>query len=595
MILPMVKVRSIVLFLSIHLMRPNWIKVTVRARQLADENFSPSARRVSPIRICVLYIFLILQFSSLPFSKVRAENFAAPVPSGQAVLSAQTVRDNAGACFQGTGRAFFLAYSSAFTTDPVVLSGLGIYVTTRVDRYGSLNPNDFSLSLRQGLEPNPQDSSNLLFANLHPSSVTSVDSYDDGMTKSQTLLVAFTFPTPLTLKRPTTATEMTASYHTAYLTCAVAEANPSRYILRETGSYRYGMYRLFNETTQSYGASNSLALNLLLFTPASSSSSSSSSSSDSVYPSSVLRPPSFRPLILIHGLGGKPEDWLNGRTNYQTYLRSLGYPDDYVHYYSYGYDSQGNYNYQGDIRVIATGLEDVVNRLSDKYKADGGDGKVDLLGFSLGGVVARQYLSSHLTNHKVHKLITIGSPHQGSWVLSADDGIYSFPVLGPSVEKIIANFVLKAVNQGKVQTLDKNAVAVKEIYPNSEFLVGYYGINNHVPQDVEYATFYGDIHASVQRKLFSSVIEKRVSIGDGLILPESAYGIPSVSTEKHAYSENAVIPLKLEKLGNSYAVSVDLPNSGLLKAFHTYLLDRNDLQKDLACSALGKKDANLCK
>ncbi|MEK7611639.1 MAG: hypothetical protein AAB486_04710, partial [Patescibacteria group bacterium] len=196
---------------------------------------------------------------------------------------------------------------------------------------------------------------------------------------------------------------------------------------------------------------------------------------------------------------------------------------------------------------------------------------------------------------KVHKLITIGSPHQGVWVLSADQAVENIPLAGDWLEQRISKKIVDAVNYGKNQKLDLTATAVKQIYPGSEFLNGYYGINNRVPQDVEYATFYGDIHAEVQRKLFASVIKTKVSIGDGLIMPESASGIPGVSPEKHAYSEDTVFNLKLEKIGTGYALNLEIPNMSLLNAFHTYLPDREDLRKDLACSVKGTSSTNDCK
>lgn len=114
-----------------------------------------------------------------------------------------------------------------------------------------------------------------------------------------------------------TSFEVDHGYYTAYLACNTPVAEPVRYLLRETGTYRFGMYRLYDETTQSYGPSNSLALNLLLFTPVSSWPATQAPPPRGV--AGVVRPPSFRPLILIHGLGGKPEDWVNGRTNYVKY------------------------------------------------------------------------------------------------------------------------------------------------------------------------------------------------------------------------------------------------------------------------------------
>jgi pimeloyl-ACP methyl ester carboxylesterase len=430
----------------------------------------------------------------------------------------------------------------------------------------------------------------LVFANLAPRQSFLLE--EDTWTALHELF--FAFPQAIPLKKPTNEVEKAANDYTFYLACAVAPPaylQPARYRLRETGgpgNYQTGLERLYDEAAQQYlpwpaGTNPSLAPNLLLF-----SSTSQQSNNETMKPV-----PQFHPLVLIHGLGGKPTDWLEGTTNYQTYLRALGYPDDSVHYYSYG-NKNGVYNYQGDIREIAAGLAEVVDQLSAQHQAAGGDGRVDLLGYSLGGVVARQYLASHKTSHKVRKLITIGSPHKGSWVLGVDEAVENTPLVGPWLERRVARRIVDAVNRGKTQKLDVRSVAVEQIYPDSEFLEGYSGINRNPPQDVEYATFYGDIHAAVRRKLFHWTLEQKVSIGDGLILPESATGIPNVSPKKFAYSEDTIFNLKLNKTSDGYAFALEVPSLDSLKALHPYLLDREDLRQDLACQVLYKKDDNSC-
>jgi triacylglycerol lipase len=62
-------------------------------------------------------------------------------------------------------------------------------------------------------------------------------------------------------------------------------------------------------------------------------------------------------------------------------------------------------------------IEDLAEQLSDFVRTIGG-GPVDLVGFSMGGLVSRYYLQRMDGSQHVRKFITIGSPHQGT--LTAD-------------------------------------------------------------------------------------------------------------------------------------------------------------------------------
>ena len=133
-------------------------------------------------------------------------------------------------------------------------------------------------------------------------------------------------------------------------------------------------------------------------------------------------PPKFHPVIFVHGLGGSPSAFDGSEDqsrNYVKLLTDLGYPSDYIYLYSYGYKEDGRggryYNYQGDIREIAQGMEVAVATLSDRYKAQGGDGKVDIVAHSLGNLVTRQYLLTHKDNHKIRRYVGVGAPFKGAW------------------------------------------------------------------------------------------------------------------------------------------------------------------------------------
>lgn len=55
-------------------------------------------------------------------------------------------------------------------------------------------------------------------------------------------------------------------------------------------------------------------------------------------------------------------------------------------------------------------LEELLPLVFQRTKAD----KVILIGYSMGGVTARYYLTKHITDHRTERIVTIGSPHQGS-------------------------------------------------------------------------------------------------------------------------------------------------------------------------------------
>lgn len=100
-----------------------------------------------------------------------------------------------------------------------------------------------------------------------------------------------------------------------------------------------------------------------------------------------------RTLVFVHGLGGN-------RANFfplQAYLRW------------HGYRRQLSFNYRtsGSIEKLAIQLD---RRLKDEVKG----GRIDLVCHSLGGVVARTWLQMLGGDRRVDRMITLGSPHQGT-------------------------------------------------------------------------------------------------------------------------------------------------------------------------------------
>ncbi len=119
------------------------------SKQSFSQKVSPSAEGETFSRI----IFLLFLFPLLisPVSAAASDNLAVVTPEGQSITFAQTNRDTVGSCHQGLGRAFILNWSPSFNLEgDVSISGLALFLATRLDLYGPLNIDDFRLTLKKG-------------------------------------------------------------------------------------------------------------------------------------------------------------------------------------------------------------------------------------------------------------------------------------------------------------------------------------------------------------------------------------------------------------------------------------------------------------
>ncbi|RMH72253.1 MAG: alpha/beta fold hydrolase [Gemmatimonadetes bacterium] len=143
----------------------------------------------------------------------------------------------------------------------------------------------------------------------------------------------------------------------------------------------------------------------------------------------------------------------------------------------------------GSIPVLAGELERFVKYVRKITRAK----RVTLVGFSMGGVVARQYVVDHPRNHHVHRLITIASPHQGSGLALIGDILAWAP---DNLEDDIAkgiNWVAKDVIN--LEGFEVTSAAISDLRPprshsNDALFPGetyLYQLNNKPhPLDIEY-------------------------------------------------------------------------------------------------------------
>jgi len=309
--------------------------------------------------------------------------------------------------------------------------------------------------------------------------------------------------------------------------------------------------------------------------------------------------PIYNPLLFVHGMGGKPEEWLAG--NKRMYRDRLleefrkndsEFPEEWIDSYHFGFLQDGGYNYQGDIAEMASGMTEAVGKLSAAHKEYGGDGKVDLVGFSLGGIIIRQYLADNLTDHHVRKAILMASPNKGSWLMVVDRDVYSIPILGKTLEHAIAGSIVNIVNSIKkyhpISTRSKTAIQVS---PKSDYLEGSQKLNDYIntPDDVEYYLHAANIMMRARHNFLYWTIEREASIGDGVVLEESVYGLPlpeGKDIKMLTYGDTNTIEIFLDKAHAIYSYAVDIPELDSWKLFHTEFDKYNELVDDVVAEIL---------
>jgi hypothetical protein len=118
------------------------------------------------------------------------------------------------------------------------------------------------------------------------------------------------------------------------------------------------------------------------------------------------------PVILVHGISGKAQDWgsINNQTDFAGKINSIP---------GVGVAHIFNYNTFLPVNSPVSGpkLAKTIDCVSQLSRANGGKGKVIVIGYSLGGLVARDALSRHSTDgqraiaDEAGQVITIGTPH----------------------------------------------------------------------------------------------------------------------------------------------------------------------------------------
>jgi len=290
------------------------------------------------------------------------------------------------------------------------------------------------------------------------------------------------------------------------------------------------------------------------------------------------------PLLLIHGYNGTPADWTS--SGFVDYLvEKAGLDPDLIELFHYGFVTEKGsdvYNNRGDIRQIATRLGNVdgngiVESLSKRGKSRGGTGAVTIIAHSMGGLIARYYLSRSKPDRQgavyssgINRLMEIGTPNLGtpladvpdliprkSWLWGLLEFLGHWPALQSRPAKDVARLELALRQRQRrvmAETFGEEAVvgqtrsaqtALAELQPGSRLLreINRPGV---MPAEIDYHCFYGDIRLILSVRLWNITIYRRqMSFGDLLVPTSSARTIPGTASQSHPLIDRQEITISV--------------------------------------------------
>lgn len=177
---------------------------------------------------------------------------------------------------------------------------------------------------------------------------------------------------------------------------------------------------------------------------------------------------------------------------------------------------------QSGARRNATALRDYIDRLTAK-----GQPKVMLVGFSMGGLIIRTYLSDHRqhADEKVAGVVFVESALQGSIL-----GLAARAVNGREARRVCEAqagfpggstlcFGLLSLLREKFELANEDAIAFLDLSPGSEIVRE--NAEAPLPSGPRYLTVLGDIRLRLPRNLLGEWVfgepNEEVSVGDGVI------------------------------------------------------------------------------
>jgi hypothetical protein len=131
------------------------------------------------------------------------------------------------------------------------------------------------------------------------------------------------------------------------------------------------------------------------------------------------------------------------------------------------------YDWRKDLSLTSTLLDLKINSI----KTQTGSSKVDIVTHSMGGLVARNYISDPLNSPKVRKLVELGTPHLGSVeiikMLHYGDCLNALPIQTGSV--------CLGVSKSEIKDVVQNFTGIFDLAPTKSYYSFYSGEDNSHP------------------------------------------------------------------------------------------------------------------
>lgn len=289
----------------------------------------------------------------------------------------------------------------------------------------------------------------------------------------------------------------------------------------------------------------------------------------------VKTPPANRPVIFVHALGGFPADF----SEYTDLLKSAGWPGSYLLNFDYGL-KDGKYNNYGDLNDLIGRLNTAVATLSAGFKADGGDGKINLIGYSSGALLARNYLVSNKSTPRVQRFISIAGAFKGSFLADLEGGNDNFlRGIGDASARLAKIFLpnLSSSNPFTLGRTPPDKIFKTQIVSDSAKVTGFK--REDLPSSISYYSLQGDIKGESNQKLFKSLITSSGSLGDGAVLGTSSSDLPNLSS--FSFLDTAIATRSVTKSTATVSASFLLPDFSKIKFFHGSLLKAQEIKNKI--------------
>jgi hypothetical protein len=198
-----------------------------------------------------------------------------------------------------------------------------------------------------------------------------------------------------------------------------------------------------------------------------------------------------------------------------------------------------------------------------------------LLGYSLGGLVIREYLATHSDNNNINHVITIASPHQGAYfanIRKAAD-VFGFD---PTAKRYVIS-LMQAISEAAQANVDPERPIIEELYPDSTYISGLK--SKSISSPPVFDVIAGSINVKFRQRLFDRYFTfVPLDIGDLVISEQSATTItPLVTNHIVPFSQDLTVPLQFSKDVGFVGLDVSFPVPAAIKYYHLKIMQQPDV------------------